>query len=63
MSKTAQRKRQAYAEGLRDAKSGFGFRWERHPFMEHYKEGFADGRRWFADQQKTVLEQFREVFA
>ncbi|MDG9780291.1 hypothetical protein [Metapseudomonas otitidis] len=63
MSKTAQRKHQAYAEGLRDAKNGFGFRWKRHPFMEQYKEGFDDGRRWFADQQKTILEKFREVFA
>lgn len=43
MSKTAQRKRQAYEEGLRDGVNDNGFGYRRHPFMEAYRTGFQEG--------------------
>lgn len=43
MSKTAQRKYVAYQQGYEDGSLGYGFRWKRHPFMECYKSGYADG--------------------
>lgn len=44
MSKTAQRKRQAYQEGLRHGVWGSGLAYSRHPFMDEYRKGYADGR-------------------
>lgn len=43
MSKTAQRKRQAYQEGLQDGAAGRGYRWSRHPYMAEYRFGYVDG--------------------
>lgn len=61
MSKTSQRKRQAYEEGHRDARRGNGFKYARHPFMEDYRNGFNDGRTTIPPL--TMLERFRRVFA
>lgn len=44
MSKTAQRKRQAYQEGLRHGEWGSGLAYARHPFMAEYRKGYEDGR-------------------
>lgn len=46
MSKTSQRKRQAYTEGLGDGQRGDGFRWKRHPFIQDYRRGFHQGCEW-----------------
>lgn len=61
MSKTSQRKRQAYEEGHRDAVKGNGFRYSRHPFMDSYRDGFQHGS--VTQEPKTMLQWFREVFA
>ena len=61
MSKTSQRKRQAYEEGHRDAKSRNGIRYSRHPFMDAYRAGYRDGLD--ASKPRTLLQWFREVFA
>ncbi len=45
MSKTAQRKRQAYEEGFRHGYRAYGIAYRRHPFMEQYRNGYADGAR------------------
>jgi len=45
MSKTAQRKRQAYEEGLKHGYRAYGIAYRRHPFMEQYRNGYADGAR------------------
>lgn len=52
MSKTAQRKRQAYEEGLRHGYRAYGIAYRRHPFMEQYRNGYADG----AHRRKMVME-------
>lgn len=44
MSKTAQRKRQAYEEGRRDGFCGYGKQYARHPFMPEYMRGLSDGK-------------------
>lgn len=44
MSKTAQRKRNAYQQGLCDGMEGEWFRWSRHPFLDQYRRGFEEGR-------------------
>ena len=61
MSKTAQRKRHAYEEGLRDGRNCNGSRYLRHPFMEAYRKGWLEGTSYL--QPKTLLQRFREVFA
>lgn len=43
MSKTAQRKRQAYQEGLQHGVWGSGHAYIQHPFMAEYRRGYADG--------------------
>lgn len=43
MSKTAQRKRQAYEEGLRHGAWMSGYAYSRHPFMAEYRKGYQDG--------------------
>ncbi len=43
MSKTSQRKRSAYELGMRDAVAGDPFRWERHPFLHWYRDGYQAG--------------------
>ena len=40
MSKAKQRKQSAYSLGYRDAKTGYGFRWLRHPNLKDYREGY-----------------------
>jgi hypothetical protein len=56
MSKTAQRKRQAYEEGLRHGSIGGGIAYSRHPFMEHYRRGYYDGaaRAEAARERKSI---------
>lgn len=44
MSKTAQRKAQAYREGLQHGVWGSGIAYIRHPFMAEYRKGYVDGR-------------------
>lgn len=64
MSKTAQRKRAAFAQGRKDAITFNGFRWARHPQMESYRAGFAAGRQEVIDGRPVpVLEKIRERFA
>ena len=56
MSKTSQRKRQAYEEGLRHGVIGGGIAYSRHPFMEHYRRGYVDGvRRSAAKRERKRL--------
>ena len=43
MSKTSQRKREAYKDGYRDGFKGYPFKWKRHPFLGLYKSGHRDG--------------------
>lgn len=61
MSKTAQRKRQAYEEGLRHGRAGYGRLYSYHPFMDSYMRGLADGIQ--ANEPPTILERFRRRFA
>jgi hypothetical protein len=57
MSKTAQRKREAYEQGVRDGAWGYGFRWSRHPFMVHYGQGFQHGQQ----RAKQRIQAEREM--
>lgn len=43
MSKTSQRKQQAYQEGLQHGMWNSGLAYSRHPFMAEYRKGYADG--------------------
>ena len=43
MSKTRQRKEQAYYEGLKDGRRGLPPRWKKHPFLKFYKRGHRQG--------------------
>lgn len=52
MSKTRQRKDQAYYEGLKDGKAGVGFVYKRHPYLSFYKKGYREG----ATLRKETLE-------
>lgn len=61
MSKTAQRKREAYAQGHRDGMRGNGFRWLRHPHMEQYRDGFEEGK--LHVEPKPLITRIREKFA
>lgn len=61
MSKTSQRKRQAYEEGHRDARNGNGFKYSRHPFMEQYRAGYQAAAT--SLKSRSLLQWFREVFA
>lgn len=61
MSKTAQRKRQAYEEGLRHGRKGYGCQYLRNPFMESYMRGIEDGKQ--LNLPPTVLGLFRRWFA
>ena len=44
MSKTKQRKDQAFYEGYHDARKSKGFRWKRHPYLGRYKAGYKKGK-------------------
>lgn len=61
MSKTSQRKRQAYEEGHRDAQNRNGIKYLRHPFMEQYRAGYQAGAT--SPKSRSLLQWFREVFA
>jgi hypothetical protein len=45
MSKTRQRRQSAYDSGVQDCKSGFGFRWKRHPNIRDYRAGYSSMKR------------------
>lgn len=45
MSKTKQRKDQAYYEGYHDGKKGRPFRWKRHPHLGLYRKGYRQGEK------------------
>lgn len=59
MSKTAQRKRQAYKEGLEDGRLGRGERWARHPYMAHYRRGYREAQRERLERQQRRTWWFR----
>ncbi len=61
MSRTSQRKRQAYEEGHRDARNSNGLKYSYHPFMEQYRAGYQAGKP--QRESRTLLQWFREVFA
>lgn len=61
MSRTSQRKRQAYEEGHRDARNRNGIKYSRHPFMDQYRAGYQAGMA--KVESITALQWFREVFA
>lgn len=44
MSKTKQRKDQAYYEGFHDARKEKPFRWKSHPYIGRYRRGYRDGQ-------------------
>jgi len=62
MSRTSQRKRQAYEEGHRDGRNRNGLKYSRHPFMEQYRAGYQAGME-KPRPKRTLLEWFRGVFA
>ena len=45
MSKTAQRKRDMFKQGQDDYLSGRPFRWERHPLIRFYAQGYFEAKR------------------
>lgn len=45
MSKTKQRRDQAYNDGYRDGKKGLSVQWRHHPQLRDYKRGHRAGRR------------------
>lgn len=55
MSKTSQRKRQAYQEGLKHGLWRSGIAYTRHPFMAEYRRGYSEGvaRAKYRDQFKA----------
>jgi hypothetical protein len=59
MSKTAQRKRQTFEEGLRDAVNGNGFRYVSHFYMEQYRAGYLEGLKRVVHKQRRDREQGR----
>jgi hypothetical protein len=45
MSKNTQRRISYYAQGRHDARTGFGIRWIRHPYMAEYMRGFNSWKK------------------
>jgi len=56
MSKTKQRKDQAYYEGFHDARKCHPFRWKTHPFLSRYRKGYKDGEVWLKDKRENLPE-------
>ena len=48
MSKTSQRKREMFKQGQDDYLAGRPFRWERHPLIGYYAQGYFEARRQMA---------------
>lgn len=49
MSKTKQRKDQAYYEGYHDGRKGKPFGYKRHPYLGRYKAGYKKGIKEWQD--------------